>query len=100
MVSIYKNKKSGRTKVFFVLDDKDKVQSVKMGNRIVSSDSGYQFYVDDYIAEQIEKFDFDFVDGKPVFKLLDGEELEDPILSEEEKEIKELEKRLKELKGD
>lgn len=96
MIKTYKNSADGKVKVFFVLDDDNNITSVKMGNRVVPVESGYQFYVDEYVAQQIDKVGIDFSDGKP--HLIEKETIELPQKNEKEKEIERLEKELRELR--
>ena len=96
MIKTYKNSDGGKVKVFFVLDDDNNITSVKMGNRVVPVEQGFQFYVDDYVAQQIDKVGIDFSDGKP--HLIEKETIELPQKSEKEKEIERLEKELRELR--
>lgn len=99
----YAKKGVGRTKVFFVVDEKGNVSGKKVGNQVVSVEQGFQFYVDDYVAEQIDKFEL-IIDGfTPKLVLKEGETLFVPEECDEykkQKEIEELERKLKELKGD
>lgn len=99
MIEVYPNGDGGKVKVFFVVDDGN-VTSVKMGNRVVPVESGYQFYVDKYIAQQIDKIDIDFSDGKPVLVVKEGQKIEEPEMTEKEKEIERLKQELEELKND
>lgn len=94
----YDTRQPGTTKVFFKVND-GAVASVIIGNRAVSTDSGYQFYVDDYVADQIDKCEI-YLDGlTPKLKLKEGEILEVPEKSEKEKEIERLEYELERLKN-
>jgi len=103
MIKIYDSNVRGKTKVFFVIDKEGKVIRRIVGNQAVSVDAGFQFYVDDYVAEQIDKFDL-IIDGfTPKLVLKEGEILFVPEENDEykkQKEIEELERKLKELKGD
>lgn len=99
MIKIYPEKKENTTKVFFVIN-KNKVTSVLVGNQTISDRKGIQFHVDDYVAEQIDKCEL-YIDGfTPKLKLKKGETLDVPTKeSLKEKEIRELEQRLKRLKN-
>lgn len=99
MISSYNEPKNKRTKVFFYVND-GTVTSVSIGNSVVPTGQGFQFYVDDYVAEQIHKCEL-VLDGlTPKLVLKEGEALEVPTEEEEkEKEIKELEDKLQKLKG-
>lgn len=98
-IKTYDTHRPGATKVFFKVID-GVVASVIIGNHAVSKDSGYQFYVDDYVAEQIEKCEMHLDGLVPKLKLKEGETLVIPTEEEmKQKEIEELERKLKELKG-
>src|SRR5699024_1551792 len=84
MIKTYKNSKDGKVKVFFVVDDDNSIESVKVGNRVVPVESGYQYYVDKEVAEQIDKVTLDFSEHKPKLTLKEGEELE--VIEKTEKE--------------
>lgn len=99
----YAKKGVGRTKVFFVVDEKGNVSGKKVGNQVVSMEQGIQFYVDDYVAEQIDKCELYMEGFIPKLKVKEGEILFVPEECDEykkQKEIEELERKLKELKGD
>lgn len=91
-----------KVRVFFTVKD-DQVVSIHAGNQFVPVEQGFQFYVDDYVAEQIEKCEL-YLDGLvPKLRVKEDEILFIPEENEEyhrRKEIEELEKKLKELKGD
>lgn len=95
-ITTYSEKGGNRVKVFFRVEG-NKVTSVSIGNRAVPYGKGFQFYVDDYIAEQIHKCELYFEDYEPKLKLKKGEEIEVPKLSEKEKKRKELLSQLEEL---
>lgn len=100
MIKAYSERKKGLTKVFFTVNDEGSVSSITVGNQAVSTEKGFQFYVNDYVAEQIDKCEL-YMDGlTPKLRLREGETLDVPTEEEEkEKEIKELETKLKQLKG-
>ena len=103
MVNVYDEYKVGRTKVFLAIKDKE-ITSVITGNSaVVKDEAGVQFYLDDYVAEQIHKFNLVMDGFEPKLELKEGEQLFVPEENNEykkQKEIEELEKKLKELKGD
>lgn len=100
MINIYDSRKNGRMKVFLVLDEHDNVTSSLLGNNAVATGKGIQFYLDDYVADQLDKFRVSLEGTKPIFELMDGESLIIPTEEQEkQREIEELEKRLKELTG-
>lgn len=97
-IETYDTRQPGTTKVFFKVVDGD-VASVIIGNRAVSTDRGYQFYVDDYVADQIDKCEL-FMDGlTPKLRLKEGETLEVPEKTEKEKEIERLEYELEKARN-
>ena len=100
MIKTYDDYEKGRVKVFFNVKNNE-VTSVVVGNKAVSHEQGFQFYVDDYVAEQLDKCEF-YLEGLiPKLRLKEGEELEIPTeVEEKEREIKELEQRLRQLRGD
>ena len=99
MIKTYNENGESRTKVFFAVEN-DRVTSVIIGNRSVPVEQGFQFYVDDYVAEQIDKCEL-YLDGlTPKLRLKEGEELEIPSeVEQKEREIRELEERLRQLKN-
>lgn len=98
MIETYSSYAEGRTRVYLKVTD-NKITGIFTGNQIVATEQGLQFYVDDYVAEQIHKFDF-YLDGlTPQLKLKEEEELKIPTeIEQKQKEIKQLEERLKQLK--
>jgi hypothetical protein len=101
-IKIYDNNDTGnRTKVFFAVNDDNKIDSVTVGNSAVPVRKGFQFFVDDYVANQIDKTELVLTGGYPSLKVKDGEEIEVPTEEQEkQREIEELERKLKELKGE
>src|SRR5699024_10912764 len=97
MIQTYKNNKDGKVKVFFVVDDDNSIESVKVGNRDVPVESGYQYYVDKEVAEQIDKVTLDFSEQTPTLVLKEGEETVITEKTEKEKEIERLKKELERL---
>lgn len=96
MIKTYTDYNKGRTKVFFALNG-EKPSNIAIGNQVVPTGQGFQFYVDDYVAEQIHKCELYFEDYEPKLKLEKGQEIEVPKLSEKEKKRKELLSQLEEL---
>lgn len=104
MIRTYNERKEAtHIKVFFSVDKNGNTKNIQVGNQVVSTEQGFQFYVDDYVAEQIHKCEL-YLDGLvPKLRVKEGETLFVPEKNDEyykQKEIEELEKRLKELKGD
>lgn len=102
MIKTYNECEKGRTKVFFVVKNNE-VTSIKVGNQVISTDQGFQFYVDDFVADQIHKCEL-YIDGlTPKLRVKDGEQLFVPEECEaykKQKEIEELEQRLQQLKAE
>ena len=102
MINIYDEYKKGRVKVFFKIKGSE-IVGVTVGNRAVNAEAGIQFYVDDYVSEQLNKCEL-YMDGfKPILKVREGEQVfvsKESEAYKREKEIKELQKRLKELNAD
>ncbi len=97
-IETYDTRQPGTTKVFFKVVDGG-VASVIIGNRAVSTDRGYQFYVDDFVADQIDKCEL-FMDGlTPKLRLKEGETLEVPEKTEKELEIERLEYELEQARN-
>lgn len=99
MIKTYSDKGSGRIKVFFPTDDDGNIISCIVGNQAVSTRQGFQFFVDDYVAHQIEKCEFFFDGTIPRLRVKDGETIEVPEKSKKEKEIERLEKELERLRA-
>jgi len=101
MVNVYDEYKVGRTKVFLVIKDKE-ITSVITGNRaVVKDEAGIQFYLDDYIVEQLDKFNIEIDGGSPVLILKNGETIDEPTEKiKKQREIEKLEKKLQELKAE
>jgi len=97
-IETYDTRQPGTTKVFFRVSDGN-VTSVTTGNQAVSTDRGYQFYVDDYVADQIDKCELFMYGLTPKLRLKDGETLEVPEKSEKDKEIERLEYELEQAKN-
>lgn len=98
-IKVYNRKQTGLVKLFFEVND-GQVQSVAVGDQVVTKEQGFQFYVDDYVADQIDKCAFTMEEFTPKLVLREGEELIIPTEEQErQKEIEELEKRLRQLTG-
>lgn len=97
-IKTYSNQEDGTTKVFFVVKD-NLVMGVKVGNQIVSLDTGFQFYVDDYVAEQIDKCEMHLEGFTPTLRVKEGYEIDVPTDEDKENEIAELQRELDKLKG-
>ena len=101
MIKIYNDRDVGLVKVFFAIED-NRVKGVTVGNQAVSIEQGYQFFVEEHVAEQLHKCKFSIDGLTPCLRLKEGETLITPHENEEykqQKEIAELEERLNELKN-
>ena len=97
-IETYDTRQPGTTKIFIRVIDGD-VMSVIVGNRAVSSDRGYQFYVEDHVADQIDKCTL-YLDGlTPGLRVKDGVELDVPEKTEKELEIERLKFELEQLES-
>ncbi|WP_077317568.1 hypothetical protein [Virgibacillus proomii] len=95
------NDKGDLVKVFFSVDSNNNVESITVGNQVVPVGKGFQFYVKNYVAEQIDKTELIISDIFPKLKVREGEEIEVPTEEQQkQKEIEELERKLKELRGE
>ena len=89
--------KPERRIVFITTDDEGSIESVTMSQGVFGLDkTGYSFIVDDYVADQINKFKV--VNGN--LELLDGEQLDEPVKSEKELQREELLRQLALLDAD
>lgn len=102
LIRTYRERDGDKVKVFFSIKDNN-VTSVTIGNQSVPVDQGFQFYVDDFVADQIHKCEL-YIDGlTPKLRVKEGEQLFVPEECEaykKQKEIEELEQRLQQLKAD
>jgi len=99
LIKTYSEKRLGVSKVFFTVRD-GVVTSILVGNNAVPTGQGYQFYVDDYVAEQIHKCEL-YLDGlTPKLRLKEGEELVVPQKTEKELEIERLRYELERLQSE
>ena len=101
-VKIYDDKDVNNVRVCFIIKNNN-VTSVVVGNMSFCDEKSIMFYVDDYVAEQIHKFNLVMDGFEPKLELKEGEQLFVPEENNEykkQKEIEELEKRLNELKAD
>lgn len=99
MIETYSNKGNNRTKVFFTINENG-LSSIYIGDNAVPTGQGYQFYVDDYVAEQIHKCEL-YLDGlTPKLRLKEGEELVVPQKTEKELEIERLKYELERLQNE
>jgi len=77
MVRVYDYNEGSKIKVFFSIRD-GVITTVSVGNRAVSTKTGIQIYVDDYVSKQLDKCEL-YLDGmSPKLRVKDGEVLEKP----------------------
>ena len=87
----------GLTKLFIEdVDDAGTLLNYLHGPLIVPERSGTLFIVDDWLIEQLDKVQF--IDG--VLSVKDGEQLDEPVKSEKEKQREELLRQLALLDAD
>lgn len=100
MIEVYENNDEGdKIKVFFSVK-RGGLGSLTIGNSAISKTSGIQFYVDDYVALQLDKMNISMDGFTPKLELKEGEELIIPEKSEKEKEIERLKKELERLQAE
>jgi len=98
MVETYDSRHPGTVKVFFVVSE-DVVTSIIIGNQTVSTGRGYQFYIEDHVAEQIDKCEL-VIDGlTPKLVVKEGEVIYEPEKTEKELEIERLKHELEQLEN-
>jgi len=101
-VKIYNKGGKGREKVFLEINDKGNIASVSTGSHMVPIGKGIQFYVDDYIIEQLHKCELNLKCLDFEIKVKEGEQIYVPEENNEykkNKEIEELKRRLAKLEG-
>ena len=98
--SIYNDKNeliNGRTKLFIMQCDEDGVITKSLdGTSLIPSESGTMFIVDNWLIDQLDKVVFK--DG--TLQVKDGEQLDEPVKSEKEKQREELLRQLALLDAD
>lgn len=87
------------TKVFFTIDNGN-VVAVLIGNNAVPTRQGFQFYVENHIAEQIDKCELYFDGITPRLRLREGETLDVREKTEKELEIERLKYELEKLQNE
>lgn len=104
MINVYENLRDteggaviGRTKLFISkTDDEGTILSSQSGTLLTPEGSGTMFIVDDWLIDQLDKVVFK--DGKLHVK--EGEQLDEPVKSEKEKQREELLRQLALLDAD
>ena len=87
----------GLTKLFIEdVDENGTILNILHGPTVVPERSGILFIVDDWLIEQLDKVQF--IDG--VLSVKDGEQLDEPVKSEKEKQREELLRQLALLDAD
>jgi len=98
-IETYKNKDFGRVKVFFSTNEENDNLTIHLGDGVIVNEIGFQFYIDDYVAEQIDKCEL-YMDGfKPRLRVKEGETVEVPIKTEKQIREEELRRELYELEN-
>lgn len=88
--------KPNRRIAFITTDDQGLILSSTVSKNSVATDrTGYTLILDDYVAEQITKFQY--IDGELI--LIEGEELEIPVKSEKQLRMEELQRQMAELQA-
>src|SRR5699024_9682714 len=103
MIKIYENIRdqsrnivSGRTKLFIEDTDADgNIINFLHGTSVVPDTSGSLFIVDDWLIDQLDKVIFK--DGS--LQVKDGEQIDEPVKSEKELMIEELQRQMAELQA-
>ena len=104
MIMVYDNLRNteggailGRTKLFISkTDDDGTILSSQSGTLLTPEDSGTMFIVDEWLIDQLDKVVFK--DG--TLKVKEGEQLDEPVKSEKEKQREELLRQLALLDAD
>lgn len=95
-IETYDSREPGTMKVFFKVVD-GSVVSIIIGNMAVSTERGYQFYVDNHIAEQLDKCALVIEGLTPRLIVKEGEVIHEPEKTERELEIERLKYELEQL---
>lgn len=84
---------------FLNIDEEGNITNSYCGINIVAIEPyDYFFIIEDYIVDQLHKLKVVIRDGKPELTVKNGETVNVPEISNEEKRIKELEEELYKLK--
>src|SRR5690625_2185609 len=98
MINVYDDNEGGnKVKIFFSIKNGE-LTTITIGNQVVIKKAGIQFYVDEYVAQQLDKLELTMDGFSPQLKLKEGETLDIP--DENEERIRELEEELERLKGE
>ncbi|MED2940646.1 hypothetical protein P4345_25670 [Cytobacillus horneckiae] len=85
---------------FLDTDNEGNVTKTYCGINVVAKEPyPFFFQIEDYMEHQLYKCKVVITDGKPELVVKDGEVIEVPELTEEEKRIKELEEELERLRS-
>lgn len=92
----------GRIKVvvgFNSLDENNKITGYTAGNNLINNDEGIVFIIDEFYLEHLEYCTLNIVDNKVLIEPIEGYELPEPILSEEDRQILELQQQIADLQA-
>ena len=103
MINIYDNIRGenggivpGRTKLFIVnFDESGEITLSEHGTQLTPEGTGTMFIVDDWLINQLDKVQF--IDGQ--LKVKDGMTLDEPVKSEKQKAMEELQRQMAELQA-
>ncbi|MEX3713659.1 hypothetical protein ABFV99_14795 [Cytobacillus horneckiae] len=85
---------------FLNVDEQGNITNSYCGINIVAVESyDYFFIIEDYLVGQLDKLKVTIINGKPELVVKDGEVIDVPELTEEERRIKELEEELNRLRS-
>lgn len=93
---MYEKSYEGKVKVFFTVGENN-VTGVVVGNQSVPTEQGFQFYVDDYVAEQIHKCELYLEGLTPKLIVKEGETIHVPDVNNEYLKEKRKQELLEEL---
>lgn len=99
MINIYDDNVDGDKVKVFISIKNNIITGITIGNHVVPKKSGIQFYVDGYVAPQLNKTSFSMEGLQPKLTLKDGETIDTPEKSSKEIEIEKLKNRLEELQN-
>jgi len=98
-IETYKNEDFGRVKAFFSTNDENDNLTIHLGNGVVVNETGFQFYIDDYVAAQIDKCELYMEGFRPKLRVKEGETLEVPTKTVKQLREEELRRELYELEN-
>lgn len=99
MINIYNsNENNDKVKVFMSIKN-GFITTTTIGNQAFVKKTGFQFYVDEYVAEQIDKLNVRIEGFQIELTLKQGEELTLPEKTEKELKFEQMERELEELRN-